>query len=245
MAVTFNSLGSMRRRNEYDQEVGFPVANWKGRRFPEKVTIAGDYCVLEPLDCARHAEQLFEAFGREDAGSMWTYLPVGPFRDAEEFQKHVRSLAESTQAVHFAIVNRRTGRAMGSFCLTRIDAENGVAEVGLVVFSPGMQKTVMSTEAHYLLLRHAFESLQYRRLEWKCDVCNEPSKRAALRLGFQHEGMFRQTAVWKGVNRNHHWFSIIDAEWETCSEAFRQWLCDANFENGKQKRALVDIRNGC
>jgi hypothetical protein len=91
---------------------------------------------------------------------------------------------------------------------------------------------------------HALDDLGYRRLEWKCDALNEPSRRAALRLGFTLEGTFRQAVVYKGRNRDTAWFSIIDAEWPAVRERHRRWLDPSNFdEHGRQRQSLDAARD--
>jgi hypothetical protein len=82
----------------------------------------------------------------------------------------------------------------------------------------------------YLMMRRVFEELGYRRYEWKCDALNAPSRRAALRLGFRYEGIFRQATIYKGRNRDTAWYSVIDKEWPTLKAAFEVWLRPGNFE---------------
>lgn len=124
----------------------------------------------------------------------------------------------------------------------RIDAANGVVEVGSVTLSPELKRTVQATEAHFLLMQYAFEGLGYRRYEWKCDSLNAPSRRAALRLGFRYEGLFRQMMVYKGRTRDTAWFSIIDGEWSRVKAAFIAWLAEDNFEQGRQRQSLASLR---
>ncbi len=121
------------------------------------------------------------------------------------------------------------GKAVGSLALMRIDIAHGVVEVGHVHFSPLLSRTAMATEAHWLLMQYVFDTLGYRRYEWKCNSLNIPSARAARRLGFQYEGRFRQALVSKGHNRDTDWFSVIDGEWPELDNAMRQWLAADNF----------------
>lgn len=234
----------MKLINDCNQEVGSLVKDWQPRPWPEKATINGKYCRLEPLNSNKHAAQLFEAYKKLGNDAIWTYIPVGPFDNFETYRDFINGRANSTDAIHYAIVSNTTHRAVGTFCLMRIDKENGVTEVGFVIFSPDLQKTTMATEAHYLLMKHVFEVLKFRRFEWKCSSLNEPSRRAATRLGFQYEGTFRQAAVMKGRNRDTNWFSVIDKEWKSCRKAFELWLSEENFQNGKQIKGLAEIRNG-
>lgn len=228
--------------NDCNQELGISIKDWQTRPWPEKVTVKGEYCRLEPLDSDKHALELFEAYKKSENDGIWTYISIGPFTEFKSYRDFLSDLADSANEVHYAIVSNTTGRAVGTFCLMRIDRENGVVEVGFVVFSPELQKTTMATEAHYLLMKHVFDVLKYRRFEWKCNSLNVPSRRAAIRLGFQYEGTFRQVAVSKGRNRDTQWFSVIDKEWEICRKAFELWLNQENFTEGKQKQGLVNIR---
>lgn len=145
--------------------------------------------------------------------------------------------------IHFAVIDQQTDQPIGSLALMRIDAKNGVVEVGHVHFSPLLSRTAMATEAHWLLMHYVFATLGYRRYEWKCNSLNEPSRRAALRLGFQYEGRFRQALVIKGHNRDTDWFSIIDSEWPQIDKAMQQWLAADNFSaDGQQLRTLESFR---
>ena len=145
--------------------------------------------------------------------------------------------------IHFAVIDQQTDQPIGSLALMRIDAKNGVVEVGHVHFSPLLSRTAMATEAHWLLMHYVFATLGYRRYEWKCNSLNEPSRRAALRLGVQYEGRFRQALVIQGLNRDTDWVSIIDCEWPQIDRAMRQWLAADNFSAaGQQLRTLESFR---
>ncbi|CAI4048914.1 hypothetical protein SUVZ_05G2720 [Saccharomyces uvarum] len=227
--------------NVFGQEVGADVEGWTTRAFPEKVVLKGNYCRLEPLDRDKHGPELFDAYGK--AGQkLWTYLPVGPFNILEEYLEFINQLNETGDTVPFAIIDKETKRAVGTLCLIRIDQASGSLEAGYVAFSPELQKTIIATEAQFLLMKYVFDDLKYRRYEWKCDSLNGPSRRAAMRLGFKYEGTFRQVVVYKGRTRDTEWFSIIDKEWIYIRKTFEQWLDERNFENGIQKRGLATIR---
>ena len=129
--------------------------------------------------------------------------------------------------------------------LFRSDPANGVIEVGHLQFSPRLQRTPAATEAIFLLMRHAFDDLGYRRFEWKCDSLNAPSRAAAERLGFQYEGTFRQAVVYKGRNRDTAWYAIVDGDWPTIRAGFEAWLSPGNFDGvGRQRVRLADLRAG-
>jgi RimJ/RimL family protein N-acetyltransferase len=152
-------------------------------------------------------------------------------------------MAASEDPLHFAVVDLASGRAVGTLALMRIDAANGVVEVGHVMFSPHLQRTPLSTEAQYLLMRHVFDELGYRRYEWKCDSLNAPSRRTAQRLGFTFEGVFRQAIVTKGRNRDTAWFAVIDGDWPALRAAFEAWLAPDNFDaDGHQRQGLAALR---
>lgn len=121
-------------------------------------------------------------------------------------------------------------------------AEHGFIEVGAVLFAPALQRTAAATEAMFLMAEHAFE-LGYRRYEWKCNDLNEASHRAAIRLGFTFEGVFRSDLVVKGRSRDTAWFSMLAREWPRHRAAFKQWLHPDNFNSdGLQHRSLSALR---
>jgi RimJ/RimL family protein N-acetyltransferase len=228
--------------NQYQQPVGEPMPDWSARVHPPRSPIEGQYCRLEPLE-PRHAAELFTAYSQAPDGRDWTYMPVGPFDNAASYRDHVERAALSPDPQHYAVVDLKTGAAIGTLALMRIDRANGVIEVGSVAFSPLLKRTPISTEAQYLLMKHAFDELGYRRYEWKCDALNAPSRQAAARLGFQFEGIFRQAVLYKGRTRDTAWFSIIDKEWPAVRAAFEQWLAPENFDGqGQQRKSLTEIR---
>lgn len=198
---------------------------------------------LEPVDPARHARDLFEA--SRDADDIWTYLAYGPFDSLAAFTSWLEARSASRDPLFFAVVDRAAHAARGMASYLRMEPDHGVIEIGHIWFAPPLQRTRQATEAIFLLARHAFDDLGYRRLEWKCDSLNAPSRRAAERFGFTYEGIFRQQMVIKDRNRDTAWFSIIDAEWPSRRAAFEQWLAPANFDSdGKQRRSLAEVRAG-
>jgi len=224
--------------NSRDQPIGQALPDWRPPERPQHTVLEGRYCRLEPLDAGRHAADLHAANSLDREGRMWTYLFSGPFATLEEFTAWLEAREDSLDPLFYAIVDAETGRAAGLASYLRIDTTHGVIEVGHLAFSPLLQRTRAATEAMYLMMKHAFE-LGYRRYEWKCDALNAASRRAAERLGFRFEGVFRQAAVYKGRNRDTAWYSIIDSEWPARETAFRAWLDPANFDDdGRQRRAL-------
>jgi RimJ/RimL family protein N-acetyltransferase len=210
----------------------------KGARgLPERRALQGRFGRLEPLDEAKHGESLWQAVKGADA--IWTYLAYGPFPDEAAFRAWLKERQALADPLYYAVIDGKSGRALGCVTLMRIDQPNGVIETGHIFFSPLLQKTPLATEAVFLQGKHVFDDLGYRRFEWKCDNANEPSRRAAKRFGFVFEGLFRQHFIVKGRNRDTAWFSIIDGEWPARKKAFERFLSRDNFDaHGKQKVSL-------
>lgn len=232
----------MSHYNHYGQPVGDALPGWQPRPLPQRVVLHGRYCRLEPLTRS-HADALFAAYQLSGDGRSWTWLAREPEESIEQYATWVESVETLSDPLHFAVIDTQTDRPVGTLALMRIDASNGVIEVGHVHFSPLLSRTPASTEAQWLLMRYAFATLGYRRYEWKCNSLNEPSRQAALRLGFQYEGRFRQALVVKGHNRDTDWFSIIDGEWPDVDAAMQRWLAPDNFNSdGKQRQSLASLR---
>lgn len=224
------------RTNRFGQPVGEPVPDWSPRPAAEPVTLVGRTVRLVPLAIA-HADDLFHALVEESSPRLWTYLASGPFDDRRSFDRYLRSVVEHPGLAAMAVVV--DGTALGHECLMRCDPTNGTVEVGNIALAARLQRTTAATEAAYLLMRHVFDDLGYRRYEWKCDSLNEPSRQAALRLGFGHEGRFRQAVVYKGRNRDTDWFAVTDTAWPRLRTSYEAWLDPANFDGeGRQRRSL-------
>ncbi|MCT1446428.1 GNAT family N-acetyltransferase [Brevibacterium casei] len=218
------------------------LSDWTGAAPPRRETIHGTIVDLEPLDPARHGDDLFEASIAEGAEERFAYLPEVPPTDRGEFTDWLTTVAASPDPLFFAVVDRATGRAVGRQALMRVDPGNGVIEIGNILWGPDLARTRGATEAFFLFADAVFAS-GYRRFEWKCNDANVPSKRAAERFGFAPEGVFRQHMVVKGRNRDTAWFSILDSEWPQLRKGFAAWLDPANFdEAGVQRRSLRELR---
>ena len=217
------------------QPIGAPVDTTPAKR-PGPVTLQGRYGRLEKLD-AHHATSLWMAFAGHD--DVWTYISTdGPFASAPGFAAFIAKRAAADDPYAYAIIDG-SGHAVGYFTLMKIRPEARVIEVGHVVYAPALQRTPLGTEAQYLLARYAFETLGYRRYEWKCNALNAASYRAALRYGFIYEGTLRQQLIAKGRNRDNAWFSMLDSEWPARKRNFERWLAVENFTaEGKQKLSL-------
>jgi RimJ/RimL family protein N-acetyltransferase len=220
-----------------------PDLEWKPARVPEKVPLQGATVILEPLEPARHAAELFSS--SKDAPELWKHLAYGPFANQEVFTRWLEDRAATDDPLFYALVDRTAGEARGMASYLRIEPEHGVIEIGHIWFAPALQRTRQATEAIFLMARHAFDDLGYRRFEWKCDSLNGPSRRAAERFGFTYEGIFRQHMVTKGRNRDTAWYSMTDGEWPLRRAAFEAWLAPDNFDQeGRQRRSLGEYRRG-
>jgi RimJ/RimL family protein N-acetyltransferase len=226
--------------NAFGQPVGFAVPGWRPPPRPGRTELVGRHCRLAPIDPARHAAALFQAYALDADAREWTYLPYGPFADAPAYERWIRDTCLGDDPLFFAILDA-AGRAVGVASYLRIDPPSGAIEVGHLRFSSVLQRTPAATEALYLMMRHAF-ALGYRRYEWKCDALNAPSRRAAARLGLSFEGVFRQATVYKGRNRDTAWFAATDRDWPALQPAFERWLDPANFDAaGRQRLRLSDL----
>ena len=197
---------------------------------------------LEPLDATIHGDEMWAVAGDPAAARTWDYLGYGPWTDKEQYLDWLRTQQASDDPLFFAIRDMESGRAVGVGTFMRITPESQSIEIGHLWFSPRLQRTPAATEAIFLLLRHAFDDLGYRRMEWKCNALNAASRRAARRFGFTFEGIFYQAAIIKGRNRDTAWYSILDGEWPAIRANFEAWLSPENFdEQGNQRRALADL----
>ena len=197
---------------------------------PARIRLPGRYVSMEPLDPDTHGDGIWKASGGEANAHLWQWMPDGPFPDREGFDTSLANKKASEDPLFFAIVDTVTGEALGMASFLRIDPRHRVIEVGSIMYGPALQRSRQGTEAMFLMMRYAFDELGYRRYEWKCNALNEPSRRAALRYGFQFEGIFRQHMIIKGQNRDTAWFSILDSEWPTLKAGFERWLDPTNFD---------------
>ena len=217
------------------------LSHWTARPGPERQILEGRYVRLEPLDAARHGAELFEASHVPDSEQRFRWLSEYPPETLAEFLPWVEKAAASEDPLFFAVIDGESGKVAGRQTLMRIDRANGVIEIGNIYWGPLVSRRRGATEALYLFMKYVFDTLGYRRFEWKCNNDNLPSKQAALRFGYQPEGVFRQHLVVKGLNRDTAWFSIIDKEWPALKAAYETWLAPENFDaSGNQIRKLGD-----
>jgi RimJ/RimL family protein N-acetyltransferase len=216
------------------------LADWRPVPLPASVTLTGRWVTLEPLSAVRHTRALWQAVHGHD--EVWRWLGDGPYPSEDALAEAVAAKETGASARFFAIVPAQDSVAEGYASLMRMDPANGVIEVGNVLFSPALQRTPAATEAMYLMARYIFDELGYRRYEWKCNALNLPSRRAAERLGFTFEGIFRQHMVIKGQNRDTAWYAMLDSEWPDRKLAFEAWLAEDNFDaDGRQRRTLASF----
>lgn len=228
------------RNNEFGQPIGASVPGWSARPRPQRAVIPGRYCRLEPVSVDRHADGLFDAYGEAPDGRDWTYLFTERPPTSAAFREYLAGLVASEDPLHYAIIDERTAKPVGTAALMRIEPAHGVIEVGCITFSPRLKKTRAATESMYLLMQMVFDRLGYRRYEWKCDSLNAASRSAALRYGFTFEGIFRRAIVYKGRSRDTAWYSIVAEEWPRIRAAFEMWLSPENFDDaGRQRRRLA------
>ena len=213
--------------------------NFKKAKTPLSKKILGDYVVLEPINPTKHVTQLFNNFYQDKKNTIWNYLPYGPFKNIKDFKKWLLNSCMNKDPFFYAIYAKRHKQYCGMVSYLRITPEHGSIEVGHINYSPLLQNTVEGTETMYLMMSNAFDQLGNRRYEWKCNNLNNASKKAALRLGFTYEGLFRQMNVFKGRNRDTAWFSIIDSEWKNLRKRYQKYLITDNFDqNFIQKQKL-------
>jgi RimJ/RimL family protein N-acetyltransferase len=222
--------------------LGDPVPGWKPVPRPAREPLRGRHVLLRPVDPAADARDLYAvSHPPEGDTATWTYLPDGPYESPEDLRRMLDLAAGSEDPLFFTIVME--GRPAGMASYLRITPEHGAIEIGHIWFGATLRRTPAATEAIYLLAKHAFDRLGYRRLEWKCNALNAASRRAAERLGFTFEGVFRKQQVVKGRNRDTAWYAIVDDDWPPIRAAFEAWLPAENFDAaGRQRKSLAQFR---
>mgnify|MGYP000291820780 FL=1 len=209
-------------------KIGYPV-NFRKAKLPSKKKLVGNYTVLEPLQIKKHSIALFKSFSKDKSKDIWSYMHYGPFKNLKTFVIYLKKHCLKKNPFFYAIYLKRFNSFCGLASYLRIKPDVGVIEVGWITYASILQKTVEGTEAMYLMMKNVFDDLGYRRYEWKCDNLNLQSKKAALRLGFKYEGLFRQATIYKKRNRDTAWFSIIDKEWKRYKKGYSQYLKKSNF----------------
>lgn len=220
------------------------LTHWTPRPRPQRGVLEGRFVRIEPLDPTRHLDGLYhELMADTDADRRFTWLPETPPTSRDDLRAWIDRVAPSNDPLFFALIDRATGRVAGRQSLMRIEPAHGVIEIGNIYWGPTIARKPAATEALFLTAAYVFDTLGYRRFEWKCNDLNKPSKRAALRFGFRPEGVFRQHMVVKGRNRDTAWFAMTDGDWAGLRPGYEAWLDPSNFDAlGGQKRTLEDFR---
>jgi RimJ/RimL family protein N-acetyltransferase len=211
---------------------------------PQRTALVGRLVTVAPLDPARHGDSLYGGLCGAHNDDLWCYLLSGPFGDRASFDVYLEKSAVSKDPLFFSILDGASARALGIAAYLRVEPLDRVIEVGSIVFTRSLQRTAGATEAMFLMAAHAFETLRYRRYEWKCNALHERSRRAALRLGFTFEGIFRNHMISKGRSRDTAWFAMLDSEWPARRDALESWLDPENFDaDGRQRVPLSSFRD--
>jgi len=209
------------------------------KSLPHKIDLIGKYSRLEPLSDSLHGHSLWINAGSQK--DVWTYMIDGPFASENEFRAWLKNRELHATRYYYTIIDIKSNEPLGALCLMDCDLNHATCEIGGIFFSPKLQRTRIATEAIYLLSNHAFD-LNYRRLQWKCNIKNEASHRAALRFGFTFEGILKNHMILKGESRDSAFFSIINSDWLLYKSAFEKWLKEENFDLEQQKKRLEDFR---
>jgi RimJ/RimL family protein N-acetyltransferase len=209
-------------------KMGYRVKFIKAK-FPSKKRLIGKYCYLETVNVKKHSKDLFKNFSKDKKGIDWIYMPQGPFKNEISLKKYLKDKNLTGNPFFYTIYSKRLKTFCGLASYLRIKPQVGTIEVGYITYAKNLQRTVEGTEAMYLMMKNVFDDLGYRRYEWKCDNLNSKSKKAALRLGFKYEGLFRQATIYKKRNRDTAWFSIIDKEWKRYKKSYKLYLKRSNF----------------
>lgn len=221
--------------------IGEPVDS-RPAKLPRRVLLEGRRVTVMPLQPRIHGDDLYESSHGPEKERLWLYLSKGPFPERATFDEYLLQSAASQDPLFFSILDNGSRKALGYAAYLRAEPIHRTIEIGHILYTPALQKTAGATEAMYLMARHVFEDLSYRRYEWKCNVLNTASRKAALRLGFTFEGVFRQHMIYKGCSRDSAWFSMLDREWPERRRMFEQWLDPQNFDDrGRQRRRLTEF----
>jgi RimJ/RimL family protein N-acetyltransferase len=216
--------------------------DWKPVPRPVRASLLGAHVLVRPVDAESDAVPLFSVSHPPDGDpAIWTYLPDGPYESPEHLRQMLTWAQTSEDPLYFTLVRLTDERPLGLASYLRITPEFGVIEIGHIWFGVPLQRTTAATEAIYLLMRHAFDDLGYRRLEWKCNSLNAASRRAAERFGFAFEGVFRKHMVVKRRNRDTAWYAITDDEWPAIRRGFEAWLPENIDGEGHQRRSLGEL----
>ncbi|MGI9523878.1 MAG: GNAT family N-acetyltransferase [Hyphomicrobiaceae bacterium] len=222
---------------------GGPVRNMPSGLVPARQSLQGTTVVLEPLNPALHGSDLYRVSHCSDQGrQIWTYLPWGPWPNEGEFLQFLSDGAASFEYIWYVFRLKKTERFRGMACYLDVQPTQGVIEIGGIWFAPEMQRTRAATEALYLMLDYAMSDLNYRRMQWRCNALNQKSRNSALRLGFKYEGTFYNHMIFKGMNRDTAWYSLLDSDWPAVQSIIQKWLDTENFDaDGTARNSLAKL----
>ncbi len=234
----------------HDQEPVFERPLWGGPAqqlpsglIPARRTLEGIEVALDPLDPSRHCADLFQAsHGSEEAKKIWTYLPWGPWEAENEFRQFLVGCAASFDKIWYVFRKKDSSEIKGMACYLDIQPTQGVIEIGGIWFAPNMQRTRAATEALFLMLDYAMTDFSYRRMQWRCNALNQKSRNAAIRLGFKYEGTFYNHMIFKGMNRDTAWYSMLDSDWPEVQSTIQSWLSPDNFDCHWQAKSSLSDR---
>jgi RimJ/RimL family protein N-acetyltransferase len=216
---------------------GSDDGGWPAWCRPDRVVLTGRYARLEPLATV-HAGDLFAA--TDGRGELYDHLFEAPAAHVAEVAAWIDRVNADPGVEFWAVIDQATGRAEGRQALMRIEPAHGVIELGSILWGPAIARGRVATEAFRLMAEYVFDDLGYRRLEWKCNDLNGPSKRAAERFGFTSEGRFAQHMIVKGRSRDTAWFALLDRDWPARRASLDRWLDPANFDaQGRQRTGLA------
>lgn len=221
------------------RSLGPIVENWTPAARPNDLTLRGTWASLRMMDAGRDAAGLWDVFN--DASWVWDYLYGVAPADEAAFTEIMQANAARTSQPCYTISAADDAAPLGYACFWTVVPEMGCVEIGNVNLSPALQQTPIATEAFFLMIDWAISN-GYRRVEWKCNALNMPSRKAAQRLGFSYEGVFRKHVVVKGHNRDTAWFALTDDDWPALRAAFMVWLDKDNFDaDGQQRTSLAQL----
>ena len=207
---------------------------------PQQTDYRGRFIVLSPIDPPADVQELYSCtHGSDTKEQIWTYMSYGPFDNVQNMQRWLEVSAKSKDPLFFTVHHRESKRRVGLVSFLNIISDMRRLELGHIWYALDVQRSNVNTECVYLMLCEAFDRLKYRRVEWKCDSLNKRSRLAALRLGFQFEGIFRQHMIVKGRNRDTAWYSLLDNEWADVKKNMEIWL----YHNPNQQLSLTALNS--
>ena len=235
--------------NQFGLPVGEPISELTIAEVPKRQIYTGEFVELSPTDPERDVDGLFlSSHGSPEKLAIWTYLPMaGPFSNREKMLDWLRLCEAHSQYTFFSVRDAATGDCVGMLSYVSVEPNMRTIEIGFVWYHPRVQRSKVNTECIYLLLKEAFTTMRYRRVEWKCDALNERSRAAALRLGFSFEGIFRKHKIVHGRNRDTAWYAMTEQEWPEVKANMETWLYSEQYDVSLSElnRGIVEKYSTC